>query len=40
MPIEENINKFFYLIIKEKHSFVKTKNTYERLCLYSLQNFK
>lgn len=32
--MENDINKYIELITKDKPSFVKTKNSYERLCLY------
>lgn len=32
--MEKNINKYFDLINKDKPSFIETKNSYERLCLY------
>lgn len=32
--MENDINKYIDLIIKDKPSFIKTNNSYERLCLY------
>ena len=32
--MEDNINKYLDFIIKDKPSFVETKNSYERCCLY------
>jgi hypothetical protein len=32
--MENDINKYIGLIIKDKPSFIKTKNSYERLCIY------
>ena len=32
--MENDINKYIELIIKDKPSFIKTINSYERLCLY------
>jgi hypothetical protein len=32
--MEDNINKYFNLIVEDKPSFIKTKNSYERSCLY------
>ncbi len=32
--MDNNVDKYFNMIVETKPTFVETKNSYERLCLY------